>query len=45
MKLFWAGNDLTVGLAEVPDADLLIAPELDEDAEQWLDAVGPLGQD
>ena len=37
--------DLIVGLNEVPYADFLVASELDEDAEQWLDAVGPLVQD
>ena len=44
MKPLWASMDLFVGLNEVPYADILVASELDEDAEQWLDAVGPLSR-
>ena len=33
MKFGWVSKDLILGLNEVPDADLLVASEMDEDAE------------
>ena len=45
MKFLFARQDLVMDFWQVTDADLLIAPELDQCLGEWLDAVGSLGQD
>ena len=45
MEFFFADNNPVVGFGQIPDANLLVAPELDEDLEERLDAVGTIGKD
>ena len=45
LELIIAGNNLVVGFGQFSDANLLVSPELYEDLEERLDAVGTIGED
>ena len=45
MELILAGNNLAVGFRQVPNTNLLVSTDLNEDLEERLDAVGTISKD